>query len=458
MQINTYSYRRSNAHLPEIWDYWREIFYEIDAGVVADGYRLLIDIALEQYPANATLREIANRYAPTGIDKRPGSGDPAGLDEAESDCHVAIVRDHEWSEDEAVRVLTAAGLAPRLIWSSAGMALYRVGTGDTGRLRDALHAVRAKWTAFPPGTQPQVLERLVIQGPDGRSFRFSDVPVTTRVADVAAAVVAEYGPQRSPSEASRPFAADLVGDDGVEERLSPSATLHEAGVQDGSSLRVGFQATAGVINPSLRQEALQRARTQILKFAAASPDVGVHSNSHSFPTVYEIEFSAQSFGPPAEATGEPVVIDRHLVQIELGADYPLTAPVVFWLTAIFHPNIYPAYDCELARQRPQLRGLVCLNELSEAYRPDLDLGYLCQVLRDLAGYRNYSLMTRADAVDAAGRPDTLWHNNAFDLAAAQWAMAHPERIVAIGGRAWQDLHSSAATASSFIGRIERLSS
>jgi len=150
-----------------------------------------------------------------------------------------------------------------------------------------------------------------------------------------------------------------------------------------------------------------------------------------------------------------VNISHHVVQIELGADYPLTAPSVYWLTHIFHPNVYPTYDCELTRQRPQLRGLVCLGELTEAYQPSLDLGQLCQILRDLAGFRNYSVVAD-DGLDAEGRPSPQWRGNAFDVAAATWVMAHPDRIRALGGHAWQDLGGSRAATHTFTGRMDPL--
>ena len=35
------------------------------------------------------------------------------------------------------------------------------------------------------------------------------------------------------------------------------------------------------------------------------------------------------------------------------------------------------------------RGFACLGALTDAYRPDMDFGQLCQMLVDMAGYRQY---------------------------------------------------------------------
>ena len=48
---------------------------------------------------------------------------------------------------------------------------------------------------------------------------------------------------------------------------------------------------------------------------------------------------------------------------------------------------------------------MCLGPLMDGYRPDLDFGYLCQLLVDIGTYRNY------DVVDASTFPDppaALW--------------------------------------------------
>jgi hypothetical protein len=49
--------------------------------------------------------------------------------------------------------------------------------------------------------------------------------------------------------------------------------------------------------------------------------------------------------------------------------------------------------------------MVCLGPLMDGYRPDLDFGYLCQLLVDIGTYQNY------DVVDASTYPDppaALW--------------------------------------------------
>ena len=57
----------------------------------------------------------------------------------------------------------------------------------------------------------------------------------------------------------------------------------------------------------------------------------------------------------------------------------MKAPMVFWQTPIFHPNI--SYK----------DGEVCLGDLGEHFRPGLDFGELCKTLIDIAAYRNYAV-------------------------------------------------------------------
>src|SRR5215472_13187408 len=113
-------------------DYWRVVLDSLEAGVLPDGYRTLLGRSLQIYPFNATFRQLAADYAPELVNgpgvKAGSSTEPGGRgrtgeqDQTECDCHVAIARD---DEDEAVRALTDAGLAPEKIWSTAVGAFYR---------------------------------------------------------------------------------------------------------------------------------------------------------------------------------------------------------------------------------------------------------------------------------------------------------------------------------------------
>jgi len=177
----------------------------------------------------------------------------------------------------------------------------------------------------------------------------------------------------------RRVAIDRINEDGSMERLEHDQTLHDANIQEDDTLSVAPEATAGAIHPQLRQEALARARSQIMAYAQAHPGFQVSANSHQVPTDYVLKFNAPGFSPPLELGGEPRSIDEHEVYLALPGAFPMTAPEAFWQTLIFHPNVDPQ------------SGKVCLGDLGDRYRPGLDFGKLCQLLIDIASYQNYAV-------------------------------------------------------------------
>ena len=91
-----------------------------------------------------------------------------------------------------------------------------------------------------------------------------------------------------------------------------------------------------------------------------------------------------------------------------------------WRSEVFHPNIVPAWRGDVPK------GAVCLGPLMDAYRPDLDFAVLCQLLVDMAGYRNYEARTLGRWEETEGY---------VNVPAATWARSErgQERILAIGG-------------------------
>jgi hypothetical protein len=78
-------------------------------------------------------------------------------------------------------------------------------------------------------------------------------------------------------------------------------------------------------------------------------------------------------------------------------------------------------------------GLVCLGALQESYLPSLHFGSLCQLLMDIAGFRNYSLFKPDGSMDSAGAHRL--QADYFDPGAAAW-VASPDgqrRITKIKG-------------------------
>lgn len=246
---------------------------------------------------------------------------------------------------------------------------------------------------------------LTAEGPDGQRFALDRIRASTTVKDVARGVMSGYIDRAWPSTGGQPTQAvvNRVTPEGERHRLDPRQTLHDAGVRPGDVLNVSPERTAGVIDPNRREEALAKARNEVIDYVESHPGFDFSANSLVAPTEYEFSFETASFGPPPVPGSDPQPIDRHLVFVELPPDFPEQAPVAWWQTEIFHPNI----DRE--------SGYVCLGALKEHYVPGMDFGELCQLLVDLAAYRNYAVVEEDPA-----NPGRL-RGAALDVEAARWA-------------------------------------
>ncbi|MEU9399699.1 hypothetical protein [Streptomyces sp. NPDC048242] len=238
--------------------------------------------------------------------------------------------------------------------------------------------------------RPYLLEKLLVRGPDHQPFDFAGVPSITTVRDIAVAILSQYGSDTTHDRVGhrRRTVVDHLQPDGSFLRLDPSQSLHDAGVGDGDTLNVYPESTAGI--GQLKLQAILRVREEIRRYEKRHENFTVlEMDDPDFPTEYEVGFRAPGFRPPG--AGEPHDADpsaqqEHTVLIALGAGFPLQAPAAIWLTPIFHPNI--ARNLTAAPD-----GLVCLGALQGSYRPTLDFGQLCQILVDMARYRNYDVRT-----------------------------------------------------------------
>ncbi|HET9895628.1 MAG TPA: effector-associated domain EAD1-containing protein [Streptosporangiaceae bacterium] len=447
---------------------WGDILLEIDHGVMRAGNYQLLTAVCRPYPGNVVFQRLAQTYLRSGQRPRqpaqepvqqaeppepPARPEPAAQPQpavpeqrspaAEAPqqepaeppaCHIIVRASSEEEREQALMLFRDLGLDPVEQWSTAHAVSYRVGSDRPNEVRSRLRDADFGWTVVAPGLRDYLLHTLYIEGPDGRRFRITDAPAQQTVGNVAAEVVDEYSPDLP--DASRPAVVDHVGPDGQGRRLDPNSTLDESGVRDGDRMRVGFQARAAAMNPLERQDALYRVRNQIRDFGEsrdAAVAFVVRANSTLMPTEYELEFTQPSFGPPPSPELPPVDIDRHVVLIQLGSDFPTSPPAVYWLTQIYHPNVFPTYECEASRGRESQMGLVCLGALSESYLPGLHFGSLCQMLIDIAAFRNYSLYKADGTVDATGA--LRMQVDFFDKYAAAWVRSADgqRRIEAIKG-------------------------
>jgi hypothetical protein len=426
-------------------DVWSDILHEIGLGAAPGCFREIVTAAYRQYQGNQVLRELAERC---GVIGARGDGPPPPTEgpvpEAQAppsepedlaNCHVIMRVRTEEDCRQATAVLDALRLDPVEQWSTPHALSFRVNSRSPEQVRRLLERTGLGWTVVPPGARNYLLHALYIEGPDGSRFRITDAPAQQTVGAVADEVVnLRYG--EVPTDAGRQAVVDHVGANGAGRRLDPNATLDESGVEDGDTMRVGFQARAAAVDPVTRQDALYRVRNQLRAFADSRDpalEFVVAADNPWVPTEYEVDFRMPSFGPPPSADAAPVDIDRHRVLLQLPPDFPTEAPLVFWDTQIFHPNVFPSYDCALLRGQEVKKGLVCLGTLLESYLPSLSFGSLCSLLMDIAGFRNYNLYKPDGTVDAAGTlrmmPDYV------DPYAAAWveSEAGQERIRLIKG-------------------------
>jgi JAB N-terminal domain len=89
--------------------------------------------------------------------------------------------------------------------------------------------------------------QIFVEGPDGRSFAFGDVPAATAVRQIAGEMARRY--HEGMPGAVQAAVVDHVGGGGAGRRLDPDSTLHEEGVSEGSRLRVGFRRQAAAAEP-----------------------------------------------------------------------------------------------------------------------------------------------------------------------------------------------------------------
>ncbi|MGW4942355.1 ubiquitin-conjugating enzyme E2 [Actinoplanes sp. NPDC004185] len=274
-------------------------------------------------------------------------------------------------------------------------------------------------------TRPYALFELRLIGPDRQEFALSAEPSTTLVEEIPAMVLEQYtdGGQRGSRIRTVVDLLEPAPGRG-RRRLDPKHTLHEAGVVDGSTLQVSTEVIAGA--PRNAERALARARNQIRDFARDQKEfILLDQRPRGLPREYEAELRVP--GIERLEQGERHPTKRHQLTIHLPAEYPDTAPKVLWQTPIYHPNVGTR---SVPGQREPLR-ILCLGFLEKHYEPNLDLGYLCQMILDVARCRNYSLPDELD-------PDTPGE---FDTEALTWFMSEDGQrmIESIGGLSVADL-------------------
>jgi hypothetical protein len=412
--------------------YWSEARRMIEAGVLVNGEALLARAVHNEYPGNSVFRASVEALEPVTEPPQPPRAQtqaaPSGpASEPQADTYPTLVfvcSTHHAAFIEEVRRLDARA---ELFFVSQGedAQVGQIALSLTYELFPAqIEDLQARLVAAGAPAdleilqevydhRPYLLEALRVNGPDQQPYDLAGVPSITPVRDIAAAVLAHYEGRMG----RRPrTVVDHQQPDGSFRRLDPAQSLHDAGVHDGDTLNVYPEATAG--HAQLRMQAIIRVREEMHRYADEHADFEiVDTDDPEFPTDYEIRFKGPGLRVPdqpgARVLPRPERQDKHNALILLGPDFPLVAPAVFWLSPIFHPNIKGPDP-----QYPEAEGAVCLGVLAHSWRPALDFGQLCQMLVDMAGYRNYEI------------------TDSFNPYAAAWALTEEgtAMIEAIGGQ------------------------
>lgn len=169
----------------------------------------------------------------------PRAGDPAtGSDPG---VHLVTWISSGQERDALQAWLAERQLDPQVEWTTPSSVSFRLNTSDTSAVDELMRSRQdISWTVVAPGSADYVLRTLYVDAPDGRSFRFSDVPAATTIGSVADELVEQYS--EGLPRAGRPVVIDRVDPDTGPSRLNPDTTLGEEGVAEGQRLRVSFEA------------------------------------------------------------------------------------------------------------------------------------------------------------------------------------------------------------------------
>ncbi|ETR70567.1 MAG: hypothetical protein OMM_03147 [Candidatus Magnetoglobus multicellularis str. Araruama] len=176
-------------------------------------------------------------------------------------------------------------------------------------------------------------------------------------------------------------------------RLKNDLTIDEAGLYDNAVLRIFPESIAGVRDDRKRLSALIADHKDMLELASWNKKILFKTNTSHAPTLYMITFKYDSYKCLSSDGKEPLLLNKHEVEILLHENYPQEAPYVKWITPIFHPNISAE------------TGDVCLGVLKKRYLPGLGLARIVVMLSEMIQFRNF------DKTDSLNTNAAEWIND-----------------------------------------------
>jgi ubiquitin-protein ligase len=381
-------------------DWWRKVLQKLEFGLGGDNsLSKLLQGAADEYIGNKKLKPYRSKNTEPDSRNNVGGNLTIGIDGSHTPNEVLQILDKV--QNIALTTSATVSIAVNIGYQASTHFSVTIqnfnSQEEVTQIKDKIQqelsndGYTCNVQIEPYNFRDYYTDPLTAEGPDGQRFALDQIRASTRVKDVARGVMHNYSSDVWPTHDGQKTQAvvDMISDKGqASKRLDPTDTLHDAGVRPGDTLSISPERTAGAINPMDRDAALARVRNEVLDFADAHPGFMVEANSSVAPTEYLFKFSTEGFAPSRFKDGTPSPIDYHEVLIVLPGDFPVQAPEAWWQTDIYHPNIDPK------------TGFVCLGELQKQYRPALNMGILCQLLLDLAAYRNYAETEPLD-IDAA---------------------------------------------------------
>lgn len=253
--------------------------------------------------------------------------------------------------------------------------------------------------------------KVLIEAPSGERFE-ADIPHGTKLSKLAADFFADRGwPELDRRGRGQRAVVELVDPQNPDntKRLNGDRDVGASGIRDGDTLRIFPESIAGAVDQRARLKVLIQDYKDMQLLSEENSRIIFKANRSQAPDRYEVTFRYTGFVELVPNEPEPKKGDVHRFEVILGSDYPNRAPIITWLTPIFHPNI------------KQPEGAVCLGIIMEQYLPGLGLAKIVRQLAEMAQWRNY---------DAS---------NAFNHDAAQWAanIENWKYIQEIGGHPLQ---------------------
>ena len=398
----------------------------------------VIEVAPEPFPVPVGGWGALHRPGPGSGPVRMAVGEPGPPSASDRDepfgvvegCPTLTLAGADLPEQFLAAVRELVGGEAELLYVTKEQSAVRIADpGDEGeRVRRGVQEVmreldaRCRVSYRKYSFRPYLYLELVVYGPGGSGYTFESVPSTSTPEDIAARLVMEtYEAGTIERGGIVKLVIDLERAGQTSRRLDPYATLHEGGIAEGDRFRVAPEATAGSISPELRVEAVLRAVAQIKAYARRDPArfVIVGCDDELLPGRIDMEIHCGGIAP--DPGGEaPIRVPAHRVAVHFRAMFPLQAPDIVWNSEVFHPNVQAVAPGDLSA------GTLLFHPLMLDYRPEADMKHLCEMVTNVAAYRDYDISAGSSSPNPA---------------AAEWAATEDGQamIRSIGGRPLADV-------------------